>query len=223
MTWYKETGWLFLFIILLLSISGCASALSWQSFPDSIENERSVYVINHGWHAGLILPYESLVGLPHIEETLGYSQYYEFGWGDADFYQAEKITSGVPLKAILWPTDSVLQVVSVLTYPHAHFPHSEMVEVRLSRQGLGRLVDYISASFYRDLDSQFVVLGRGIYKNSHFFKATGGYQLTNNCNTWVAEALERSGVPVSSFLTLTSDGVMQQTKNAVLEYECCMR
>ena len=223
MNWYKETGWFFLFIFLLLSVSGCGSSLSWQSVPDSIENERSVYVVNHGWHTGLILSYESLVGLPHIEETLGYSPYYEFGWGDADFYQTEQITSGVTLKAILWPTDSVLHVVSVSTDPHAHFPQSEMVEVHLSRQGLGRLVDYISASFYRDPDSQLIPLSRRIYKNSHFFKAIGGYQLTNNCNTWVAEALERSGVPVSSFLTLTSDGVMQQTKNAILEYECCLR
>ena len=185
MNWYKETGWLFLFIFLLLSVSGCGSSLSWQSVPDSIENERSVYVVNHGWHTGLILPYESLVGLPQIEETLGYSPYYEFGWGDADFYQAEKITSGVTLKAILWPTDSVLQVDSVSTDPHAHFPQSEMVEVHLSRQGLRRLVDYISASFYRDLNSQLIPLSRGIYKNSHFFKATGSYQLTNNCNTGV--------------------------------------
>ena len=93
MNWYKETGWLFLFIFLLLSVSGCGSSLSWQSVPDSIENERSVYVVNHGWHTGLILSYESLVGLPHIEETLGYSPYYEFGWGDADFYQTEQITT----------------------------------------------------------------------------------------------------------------------------------
>ena len=218
---YNETGWVFLIIILVLSVSGCASALSWQSIPDSIENERSVFVVNHGWHTGLILPYGSLVGLPQIEESLGYSTYYEFGWGDADFYQAATITSGVTLKAIFWPTDSVLHVVSVSKDSLAHFPQSEMVEVRLSREGLGRLVDYISVSFYRDLDSQFVLLGRGIYKNSRFFMATGGYHLTNNCNTWVAEALERSGVPVTSFLTLTSDGVMQQTKNAVLEYECC--
>ena len=54
-----------------------------------------MYVINQGWHTGLILPYESLNEEPFIEDTLGYSPYYEFGWGDSDFYQAEKITSGI--------------------------------------------------------------------------------------------------------------------------------
>ena len=45
-----------------------------------------MYVINHGWHTGLILPYESLNEEPFIEDTLGYSPYYEFGSGDSDFY-----------------------------------------------------------------------------------------------------------------------------------------
>ena len=96
-----------------------------------------------------------------------------------------------------------------------------MVEVRLSRQGLARLVDFVSSSFYRTSDARLVPLGRGLYHHSHFFRATGGYQLTNNCNTWVAEALERAGLPVSSFLTLTADGVMGQTQNAMRTYKCC--
>lgn len=212
----------FLRILLLCLLTSCAAPYSWQAIPDSVENERTIYVVSHGWHTGLILPREALSGLPHVEHALGESPYYEFGWGDADFYQAEQITSSVTLKAILWPTDSVLHVVSVSANPHADYPHSEVVEVRLSRQGLRRLVEFISGSFYKDRDAQVVMLGKGIYVKSRFFKATGGYQLTNTCNTWVAEALERAGVPVSSFLTLTADSVMKQTKKAVLEYECCL-
>ena len=80
-----------------------------------------MYVINHGWHTGLILPYESLNEEPFIQDTLGYSPYYEFGWGDSDFYQAEKITSGTTLKAILWPTDSVIHVISIRQNLHEQF------------------------------------------------------------------------------------------------------
>ena len=210
------------FILILILLSGCASALSWQSIPDSIDNERSVYVINHGWHTGLILPYESLNEEPFIEDTLGYSPYYEFGWGDSDFYQAEKITSGITLKAILWPTDSVIHVIPIRKNLHERFTKTEIVEIRMSLKGLQRLVDFVSASFYKDKNSQYVLLGKGIYKNSRFFKARGGYQITNNCNTWVAEALESSGVPVSSFLTLTSNDVMKQSRNAMTAYQCCL-
>ena len=121
-----------LFILILILLSGCASALSWQSIPDSIDNERSVYVINHGWHTGLILTYESLNEEPFIEDTLGYSPYYEFGWGDSDFYQAEKITSGIPLKAISWPTDSVIHVIPVQKNLREQFTKSEIVSIVLS-------------------------------------------------------------------------------------------
>ena len=179
-----------------------------------------MYVINHGWHTGLILPYESLNEEPFIEDTLGYSPYYKFGWGDSDFYQAEKITSGITIKAILWPTDSVIHVMPVQKNLHEQFIKNEIIEIRMSQKGLQRLVDFISASFYEDKNSQYVLLGKGIYKNSSFFKARGGYQITNNCNTWVAEALESSGVPVSSFLTLTSNDVMKQSRNAMAAYQC---
>ena len=60
------------------------------------------------------------------------------------------------------------------------------------------------------------MLGQGIYEKSIFFKATGGYQITNTCNTWVAEALETSGVPVDSFLTLTADSVLKTNKESSL-------
>lgn len=176
-------------MLLLVIFTGCAGSHSWQALPDSSEDERTIFVVSHGWHTGLILPYESLSALPDLEKVMGESTYFEFGWGDADFYQAEEVTSGITLKAILWPTESVLHVVS--------------------------------SSFYRSSDARLVPLGRGLYHHSHFFRATGGYQLTNNCNTWVAEALERAGLPVSSFLTLTADGVMGQTQNAMRTYKCC--
>ena len=129
-----------------------------------------MYVINHGWHPGLILPYESLNEEPFIEDTLGYSPYYEFGWGDSDFYQAEKITSGITLKAILWPTDSVIHVISIRKNLHEQFTKTQIVEIRISLKGLQRLVDFVSASFYKDKNSQYVLLGERIYKNSRFLK-----------------------------------------------------
>ena len=211
-----------LFSLILFSVTCCAAPYSWKAIPESKENEKTIYVISHGWHTGLILSYDSLTSLKQIEESLGYSPYYEFGWGDADFYQEEEITTGVTFKAIFWPTDSVMHVVPVSNNPYNHFPRSEIIEVNLSQKGLIRLTDFISNSFYMDADKNFLMLGQGIYEKSIFFKATGGYQITNTCNTWVAEALETSGVPVDSFLTLTADSVIRQTKKAVLEYKCCL-
>ena len=171
------------YMLLLVIFTGCAGSHSWQALPESSEDERTIFVVSHGWHTGLILPNEPLSALLDLEKVMSESTFFEFGWGDADFYQAEGITSGITLKAILWPTESVLHVVSIREDPRFRFRNSDVVEVRLNRQGLARLVDFVSSSFYRTSDAQLVPLGSGLYHHSHFFRATGGYQLTNNCNT----------------------------------------
>ena len=84
-------------MLLLVFLTGCARSYSWQALPASSEDERTIFVVRHGWHTGLILPYESLSALPDLEKVLGESTYYEFGWGDADIYQAEEVTSGIAL------------------------------------------------------------------------------------------------------------------------------
>ena len=149
------------YMLLLVIFTGCAGSLSWQALPESSENERTIFVVSHGWHTGLILPNEPLSALPDLGKVMGESTYYEFGWGDADFYQAEEVTSGITLNAVLWPTESVLHVVSIREDPRVRFQNRDVVEVRLSRQGLARLVDFVSSSFYRTSDAQLVPLGRG--------------------------------------------------------------
>ncbi len=73
------------YMLLLVIFTGCAGSHSWQALPESSEDERTIYVVSHGWHTGLILPYESLSALPDLEKVMGESPYYEFGWGEADF------------------------------------------------------------------------------------------------------------------------------------------
>ena len=166
------------YLLLLVIFAGCAVSHSWQALPDSSEDERSIFVVSHGWHTGLILPYEPLSALPDLEKVMGESTYFEFGWGDADFYQAEEVTSGIILKAIFWPTESALHVVSIPEDPRVRFRNRDVVEVRLSRQGLARLVDFVSSSFYRTSDARLVPLGRGLYHHSHFFRAVSYTHLT---------------------------------------------
>ena len=67
------------YILLLVIFTGCAGSYSWQALPESSEDERTIFVVSHGWHTGLILPYEPLSVLPDLEKVMGESTYYEFG------------------------------------------------------------------------------------------------------------------------------------------------
>ena len=69
------------YMLLLVIFTGYAGSHSWQALPDSSEDEKTIYVVSHGWHTGLILPYESLSALSDLEKVLGESTFYEFVWG----------------------------------------------------------------------------------------------------------------------------------------------
>ncbi|MEC8477769.1 MAG: hypothetical protein VXZ12_04385, partial [SAR324 cluster bacterium] len=67
------------YMLFLVIFTGCAGSHSWQALPDSSEDERTIYVVSHGWHTGLILPNESLYALPDLVKVMDESTYYEFG------------------------------------------------------------------------------------------------------------------------------------------------
>ena len=92
--------------------------------------ERPIWVVDHGWHTGVIVGQAELraaaLGLELTEPeaakrllwlTTRYpaAEWLEIGWGDAEFYQQTPTVSDVDpwlgLKALLIPTDSALQVV----------------------------------------------------------------------------------------------------------------
>jgi len=101
------------------------------------------------------------------------------------------------------------------------FPHSEMVEVNISSEGLAYLLNAVSESFKRDNEGHAIKSENGLYGQSSFYEGKGKYFMTNTCNTWVAQALARAGVPIREVLTLTAESVMRQTRAAIDDYSCC--
>ena len=105
----------------------------------SARNE--VYVVNHGWHTGFVLPASDIQNLiPELKNRFVNTPYNEFGWGDNEFYQAKEITSGITLKAIFLPTDSVVHVVAVTRKADKYFKNSELEKFCLKDSELKSLV-----------------------------------------------------------------------------------
>jgi uncharacterized protein (TIGR02117 family) len=203
-------------------MGGCAYFKDWQQLPVSKEDERTIYVVSHGWHTGIVIARSELGdALQFVPVQLGESRYYEFGWGDKAFYQAEKETIGIALKAAFWPTPSTMHVVAVPEAPAIQFPESETVELHVSQAGQRALVAAIAASFTRDANGQANNTRTGLYGHSLFFDANGNYYLTNTCNTWTARMLASAGVPTTEALTITAGSMMRQTKWAAAKYQCC--
>lgn len=213
---------LFLMLIaLLFSLPGCASFKEWRYLPATKEDEKSIHVVRHGWHTGVVLSWQDLgCEFSFLDEYLPTSPYYEFGWGEADFYQAEKATISMALKALFWKNPSVMHVVAVPIKPGEYFNQQEVLELNLSQTGLDHLRNALRTSFKFDENNSPYSLKKGQYGESRFFKAEGYFFIANTCNSWTATMLESAGVPMNS-ITLRADSVICQAKNAKQRYVCC--
>ena len=189
--------------ILVIGLIKCFAAEIYKSAGNE------VYVVNHGWHTGFVVPASEIQHvIPELKKRFGNAPYIEFGWGDNEFYQAKEITSGITLKAIFLPTDSVVHAVAVPPKADEYFKHSEVEKFCLGDSELNSLVEFISSSFYRDESGIILKLNHGIYGDSQFYKAKGDFHIFNTCNKWTAKGLKSAGMDISTTFKLTAGSIM---------------
>ena len=200
----------YIYIFFLLFVVGCSSKPYVIKQTDiSVTTSKEIYIVGHDWHTSFVIPAETIQALiPQLKERFGNTPYLEFGWGDKGFYQAKEITSGLSMRAIIWPTESVMHVVEVPQNPNIYFPKSEIEVLCLDNEQYALLISFIDQSFYKDSDGSVIELKNGIYGNSQFYKSVGDYYLMNTCNKWTAKGLESARLDISSTFKLTSDSVM---------------
>lgn len=146
---------------------------------------RTLYVVSHGWHSGIVVERDALVQrLPALATELPELPHVEVGWGEARFYPARDTNALMAFRAVLWRNDSVLHVVPFAHPPGSYFP--QVKELRTDEAGYAATVDVIAASFKPGLQR----LAPSLYGNGGFYPAEGKFHLFNTCNDWVERALE---------------------------------
>ncbi len=199
-------------ILCLLFIQSCSGRPYVVDHLDSNQSitPHKIAITNHGWHTGIVLSAQDAVEImPFLLEKFGEAPFIEFGWGDRGFYQAQDITIGLALQAILWPTDSVVHVVAVYSNPEVYFAGSQVFELELTNSQLKSLRQFISNSFFHDSNERVVKTVKGVYGHSQFYQGEGTYHLFNTCNTWTAKGLKSAGFDLSIRMKQTSGSVMK--------------
>jgi uncharacterized protein (TIGR02117 family) len=201
-------------LIVLLSafVSGCST------YPKVVEPAQvlqgkavTVQVASHGWHTGIILPAELIYArIPELEARFVGVDFLEIGWGDAGFYQANQITSGITFRAIFLPTDSVVHVVGLDEPASLYFSNSLVKPVQVDQANLDSLLSFVSNSFEQNTKGSLIELRKGIYGDSQFYAGEGSYYALNTCNKWTAKALYSAGVDLSPLFKLTASSVMSE-------------
>src|SRR5262249_61943224 len=94
-------------------------------------------------------------------------------------------------------------------------PGQEIIQIRVSHQGLRRLAGFFQDAYARDPAGGIIVLGGGQYASSRFYAAREKYSLLRTCNTWTARALREAGLPIEPLQVVTAAGLMDELPKLV--------
>ncbi len=174
----------------------------------------TVFVVSHGWHTGFVVPAKAMQRKIHgLNTRFQRASYIEFGWGDEQFYQASEITTGLTLRAILWPTESVIHAVGVPDNVAGFYQANQLETLCLKGEDFQALIEFIVNSFYRNKSGQVIPLQAGLYGDSQFYMGAGQYYLTNTCNSWTAKGLASAGFNISPVFKQTAGSIMNYLKS----------
>jgi uncharacterized protein (TIGR02117 family) len=184
--------------------------LSGERSPMPVDSS-TIYVIRHGWHAGIAirrahLPNDRLPAMEGVPAT----RYLELGWGERHYFPADDPGGGTLLRAGLWPTGSVIHAVPVSGSVPDAFPKQTIVRLRIGADDLDRLAAFFRASLEVDSTGRAVPAAPGYYPDSRFFASPLRYHVFQNCNHWAAEALEAAGCSTARWRAITVGRVLEQ-------------
>jgi uncharacterized protein (TIGR02117 family) len=174
--------------------------------------EHRVYVTGHGQHTGLAVhaqdvPRAAWPARPRFPEA----RYIELGWGDSLYYPEPDPGVLLGVRALLWPTESVVHAVGAAGPLQAAFPGVEIVPLKLTREGLDRLIEFVAASHQLDAEGRGQEVAASQRPDGVFYASPRRFHLFETCNTWVARALQAGGLPVSTRVVM-SGGLMREVR-----------
>ncbi len=198
---------------LTLLCTGCLGPKKSLFPPAAGAPRKIIHVVSHGWHTGVIVSRADIpTNVWPAQRDFGAFESVEVGWGDDGFYRSEKITATIAVKALFWPTPSVLHVVGFNGPPEREFPESQVVRVELSPEGFTQLCTFMDRAYAHTASGRAIPLGPGLYGESEFYRASGSYYFPKTCNSWTASALRSAGCPITPLWSVTSGSVMSQAK-----------
>ncbi len=179
-----------------------------KSYDDRI---YEVFVIQERWHTGIVFNTADID--PDIWPEVNnydHKNFIDIGWGDEKFYQATGNPVLLAARAVLWPTQSVLQIFPFSTPLRSAYGRQGIIlRIPVTNEQLKHLASFVKESYKRDEygNPQFSIV-YGV--SEHHFLATRKYHLFRTCNTWVALAFKRSGFKIRSFGILNARQLFRQ-------------
>lgn len=174
--------------------------------------DQRVYLIDYGFHTGLAIE-RRLLTARGLFLDLPPSEWIEIGWGDEVFYRETasfwdfNLLSG--LRALAGLGETTLHAVALPAPPDRAFQPGWATPIFLDRRGAALLAAEIDRSLSRPAQP----LGDGHWPGaSRFYRSGLTYGPTQLCNHWVSNALNKAGLPSSSFWSTLPFGLLWELR-----------
>lgn len=204
----------YLLIITLpcILLAGCLNPVRDLYPEDPSKRPVPVYIVSHGWHAGIAIEAVFVREQLPIHPDLPDNRFLMFGWGDARYYSDPDAGFWILFSAALLPTKSALHIAGFDMKPANYFPRSQVIKIWITEQGAANMGRFIQDYIKTDSHGEPVYYASGLYSNSLFLESNRLYFLPRTSNKWTARALRATGYPISPFYAFTSGNVMKQSK-----------
>jgi uncharacterized protein (TIGR02117 family) len=175
---------------------------------------HNVFIVRNWWHAAIVLPRDDIPEtlIPELKE-FPRAQMIEFSWGDRDYFPDPNAGVFTAMKAAFWSSGSVLHLVGFDGPAENFFRDALITELHLSEESFTRLLAFLASTFARADPSGAAEARPGLYPYSRFYDASGKFSILRSCNTWVAEALQRAGLPVDPSSVVIASNLNRELAN----------
>lgn len=193
------------------ALAACASP---KAPPPVAGDCTTIRLWSNGFHVNLAMRAELFEETHPLRRLFPQAHYFLIGWGERDFYMAEKAGVWKGLNAILPPSPAVMQVIAAKEpVEDTIWPGREVATLAISRSGAQALAQSLAAQLKYDDNGDPLALGTGrVDGASLFLAARGNFHLFNMCNHWTAARLREAGAPVHPRISFTAGGLMRAAR-----------
>jgi uncharacterized protein (TIGR02117 family) len=199
--------------LLLILLQACSSIAQRPAdvVASRADSQTVIYVARRGWHIDIGFSTSDIeVPLASLGAQFTAAQYLFFGFGDRHYLLANNKDFPGMLGA-LWPGEAVVLVTALGAAPEEAFGSREVIRLQVGAAALRSAQEFVRDSILQE-NGAARLYGKGPYDGSLYFAAVPKYSALHTCNTWAAEALRATGLPVHSRGVVFASQLWSQTR-----------
>ena len=148
-----------------------------------------LFLVDHGIHTGIVIDQQQIKSSFPELNSLMKAKYYEFSFGEEPFFRESEHTYLGMLKALFWPTSSLVRVVPMNEDPMELARNKfGVAKIKLEQKKIDAISSQIKESF-----ANFILIEHQTDSSRYFFRGKKNYHIFNNCNDWTAQIFDKAG------------------------------